>query len=119
MESPVIKTPLNRRSSISSENSKKKSSRACAPCRKRKVKCNGQQPCDRCSKTEAACVYDKPQQKKDTPKPISENHEPRLKALEQFLKQFSIILDKNEPEPPLFSNQIDSHGKGKIIIISR
>ncbi|KAI7892979.1 fungal-specific transcription factor domain-containing protein [Mucor mucedo] len=108
MEPPVTKKPLNRRSSISSDNSKKKSSRACAPCRKRKVKCNGLQPCDRCSKTEAACIYDKPQQKKDTPKPMSENHEPRLKALEQFLKQFSILLDKNEPEPPMFSSQVES-----------
>ncbi|KAI9366319.1 fungal-specific transcription factor domain-containing protein [Pilaira anomala] len=99
---------LNRRSSIESDHSKKKSSRACTPCRKRKVKCNGQQPCDRCSKTEAICIYDKPQQKKDTPKPISDNHEPRLKVLEQFLKQFSNLLDITDPEPPLFStpNQV-------------
>jgi hypothetical protein len=69
------------------------------------VKCNGQQPCDRCSKTEASCVYDKPPQKKETPKSIaSENHEPRLKALEQFLKQFSNILDKKDAESPLFSS---------------
>jgi hypothetical protein len=34
---PVNKKAINRRSSIESSQSKKKSSRACAPCRKRKV----------------------------------------------------------------------------------
>lgn len=71
------------------------------------MKCNGQKPCDRCAKTESVCEYDKPQKKKDTPKPtISDNnHEPRLKALEQFLKHFSRLLDsRQDPEPPLFSN---------------
>lgn len=69
------------------------------------MKCSGQQPCDRCSKNPAiTCIYDKPQQKKDPPKPITENHEPRLQALEKFLQQFSHVLDKRkDPEPPLFS----------------
>ncbi|KAK4518519.1 uncharacterized protein ATC70_008737 [Mucor velutinosus] len=83
---------------------KKKSSRACAPCRKRKVKCNGQLPCDRCSRTNSTCVYDKPQQKKDTPKPAIENHEPRLRALEKFLRQISNLLEVSDPDPPLYSN---------------
>ncbi|GAA5803871.1 hypothetical protein HPULCUR_009356 [Helicostylum pulchrum] len=109
MESSITKLPLNRHSSIESDQSKKKSSRACTPCRKRKVKCNGQQPCDRCAKTETICIYDRPQQKKDTPKPISDNHEPRLRVLEQFLRQFSKLLDITDPEPPLFStpNQVE------------
>jgi hypothetical protein len=77
------------------------------------VKCNGQQPCDRCEKTESICVYDKPQQKKDTPKPISDNHEPRLRALDQFLKQFSKLLDRKDPEPPLFSNPNTPQHHGK------
>ncbi|KAG2231954.1 hypothetical protein INT48_005669 [Thamnidium elegans] len=84
MESSITKLPLNRRTSIESDQFKKKSSRACTPCRKKKVKCDGQQPCDRCAKAETICIYDKPQQKKDTPKPISDNHEPRLRALEQL-----------------------------------
>lgn len=96
----------NRRPSIESDHSKKKSARACAPCRKRKVKCSGQQPCDRCAKNPAiTCIYDKPQQKKDPPKPMTDNHEPRLQALEKFLHQFSHILDqRKDPEPPLFSS---------------
>lgn len=122
------KSTLNRRSSISNDNNsaKKKSSRACAPCRKRKVsilyfffvfskavknnwpkqkvKCNGLLPCDRCSRTDATCVYDKPQQKKDTPKPTADNHEPRLRALEKFLRQISNLLEISDPDPPLYSN---------------
>ncbi|CAO3611557.1 unnamed protein product [Mucor hiemalis] len=108
MEPSLVKNTTkstNRRPSIESDESKKKFARACAPCRKRKVKCSGQQPCNCCSKNPAiTCIYDKPQQKKNPPKPITENHEPRLQALEKFLQQFSHVLDKRkDPEPPLFS----------------
>ncbi|CEP08482.1 hypothetical protein [Parasitella parasitica] len=101
----------SRSSSISNDNNsaiattiKKKSSRACAPCRKRKVKCNGLLPCDRCSRTDATCVYDKPQQKKDAPKPTADSHEPRLRALEKILRQISNLLEISDPNPPLYSN---------------
>jgi hypothetical protein len=80
------------------------------------VKCNGLLPCDRCTRTNATCVYDKPQQKKDTSSAniskasIAENHEPRLKKLQQFLRQFSNLLD-NTPmiEPLLYSNPNQIH----------
>lgn len=36
---------------------------------------------------------------------MTDNHEPRLQALEKFLHQFSHILDqRKDPEPPLFSS---------------
>jgi hypothetical protein len=34
-----------------------KTSKACEPCRRRKVKCNGQQPCDLCQQHPAHCVF--------------------------------------------------------------
>jgi hypothetical protein len=34
-----------------------KISKACEPCRRRKVKCNGQQPCDLCQQHPANCVF--------------------------------------------------------------
>jgi hypothetical protein len=34
-----------------------KISKACEPCRRRKIRCNGQQPCQLCQQTPAQCVY--------------------------------------------------------------
>ncbi|KAI8880749.1 hypothetical protein K501DRAFT_190577 [Backusella circina FSU 941] len=106
---PILKKdkPTGRRTSTSSGDvttTKKKSSRACAPCRKRKVKCNGEQPCERCSKTDTECIFDKQHQKRETPKSVADNHEPRLKKLEEFSVHFSKILEKTKVEPPFYYN---------------
>lgn len=61
-------------------------------------------PCDRCLKNNVACVYDKPQQKKETAKPVTDSHEPRLRHLQEFLKQLSKILDITETKPPLYTS---------------
>ncbi|ROV90901.1 hypothetical protein VMCG_09976 [Cytospora schulzeri] len=34
-----------------------KNPKACEPCRRRKVRCNGQSPCNRCEKKPSECVY--------------------------------------------------------------
>jgi hypothetical protein len=34
-----------------------KISKACEPCRRRKIRCNGQQPCQLCQQTPAQCTY--------------------------------------------------------------
>ncbi|KAL9550532.1 hypothetical protein MBANPS3_004695 [Mucor bainieri] len=104
MEANLKKKSTSKKNADDNNTIKKKASRACAPCRKRKVKCNGQLPCDRCSRTDTTCEYDKPQQKKDAPKPAIENHEPRLRALEKILRQISNLLEVSDPDPPLYSN---------------
>lgn len=34
-----------------------KNPKACEPCRRRKVRCNGQSPCNRCERKPSECVY--------------------------------------------------------------
>ncbi|KAJ4395806.1 hypothetical protein N0V93_000020 [Gnomoniopsis smithogilvyi] len=36
---------------------RKRAKKACEPCRRDKLKCNGQSPCSRCSKTQKECLY--------------------------------------------------------------
>ncbi|KAG1175355.1 hypothetical protein G6F70_004247 [Rhizopus microsporus] len=100
-----------RRSSVGSE-SKRKSPRACIPCRKRKVKCDGQSPCDRCVKANSACAFDKPPSKKESIKSTTESHTVKLKKLEQKLTQLSAVIDTEVPEPPLFPNSGPSKSEG-------
>ncbi|KAL0092552.1 hypothetical protein J3Q64DRAFT_1719525 [Phycomyces blakesleeanus] len=51
-------TLKKRRSSITEATKKNKASQACSACRKRKVKCDGDQPCTRCQKTASECIFD-------------------------------------------------------------
>ncbi|KAI8981687.1 hypothetical protein BDF20DRAFT_818191, partial [Mycotypha africana] len=59
-----------------------KISRACDECRKRKVKCDGAQPCGRCKKSNTECVFAKLPPKKGPPKQYMDNLENRLQRVE-------------------------------------
>ncbi|KAI8875547.1 hypothetical protein K501DRAFT_233519 [Backusella circina FSU 941] len=66
-----------------------KISRACDECRKRKVKCDGVQPCSRCRKSNAECVFAKLPPKRGPPKQYMENLENRLQRVEKALSLLS------------------------------
>lgn len=64
-----------------------KISKACEPCRRRKIRCNGQQPCQLCQQTPANCVY-------------------RAKARHRMSARQKAALDNNDtntPTTPLLS----------------
>ncbi|KAL7314577.1 hypothetical protein PS15m_006132 [Mucor circinelloides] len=71
-----------------------KISRACDECRKRKVKCDGVQPCGRCRKSNAECVFAKLPPKRGPPKQYMENLENRLQRVEKALKSMSNPIKK-------------------------
>ncbi|KAI8970196.1 fungal-specific transcription factor domain-containing protein [Mycotypha africana] len=106
---PKSKSTTTEEKTLKNDNAKKKASRACIPCRKRKVKCDGLFPCERCLKADTTCVYDKPQQKKDSAlRQHIDINEARLDRIEQFLKHFSIMLDTANDEvvdAPLLANR--------------
>ncbi|GAA5799185.1 fungal-specific transcription factor domain-containing protein [Helicostylum pulchrum] len=71
-----------------------KISRACDECRKRKVKCDGVQPCGRCKKSNAECVFAKLPPKRGPPKQYMENLENRLQRVEKALKSVTAPVRK-------------------------
>ncbi|GAN08528.1 binuclear zinc transcription factor [Mucor ambiguus] len=71
-----------------------KISRACDECRKRKVKCDGVQPCSRCRKSNAECVFAKLPPKRGPPKQYMENLENRLQRVEKALKSMASPIKK-------------------------
>ncbi|CAO3600519.1 unnamed protein product [Absidia cylindrospora] len=62
---------------------------ACSECRRKKTKCNGEQPCRNCQKSSVPCVYptSHTDDKRNGPsKAALEAIEERLKAIEDMLK---------------------------------
>ncbi|KAI8980494.1 fungal-specific transcription factor domain-containing protein [Pilobolus umbonatus] len=68
-----------------------KVSRACDECRKRKVRCDGAQPCARCQKSSADCIFSNVTPKRGPPKQYIEPFENRLKLIEKILNTLDII----------------------------
>ncbi|KAI9315896.1 hypothetical protein BX666DRAFT_265899 [Dichotomocladium elegans] len=68
------------------QNRRNKTTRACDECRKRKVKCDGVQPCARCRKSETPCVFAKIPPKRGPPKQYVELLEQRLQVIERALQ---------------------------------
>ncbi|KAG2187847.1 hypothetical protein INT44_000597, partial [Umbelopsis vinacea] len=71
-----------------------KISRACDECRKRKVKCDGAQPCYRCRKSETPCIFVKSAPRRGPPKQYVELLETRLRMVEKALT----FLEKSNDE---------------------
>ncbi|KAI8876175.1 hypothetical protein K501DRAFT_289031 [Backusella circina FSU 941] len=76
---------------------------ACSECRRKKTKCNGEQPCRNCQKSSVQCVYPAATQADDRrnggpSKAALEAIEDRLKTIEDMLKT---ILQSQVPVPDL------------------
>lgn len=75
------------------------------------MKCNGQLPCQRCLRSDITCLYDVPQQKKETPKPTTESHEPRLKRITDSMRHYKQLTRPKTtlpPPPPPIARQLKS-----------
>ncbi|OZJ02379.1 hypothetical protein BZG36_04441 [Bifiguratus adelaidae] len=64
---------------------RQKIGRACDECRKRKIKCNGAQPCERCIRSKIACKFDTPPIRRGPPKQYMDQFEKRLRQVEHAL----------------------------------
>ncbi|KAI7863417.1 fungal-specific transcription factor domain-containing protein [Spinellus fusiger] len=69
---------------------KNKVARACDECRRKKVRCNGGQPCVRCRKALFQCFYSKVAPKRGPPKQYVETLEPRLRRVESVLDSLTL-----------------------------
>lgn len=75
---------------------------ACGECRRKKTKCNGEQPCRSCEKSGVACIYPSATQHQDDKrshfnKAALESIEERLKTIENMLR---MILQSSQNSPP-------------------
>ncbi|GLA37526.1 hypothetical protein AnigIFM63309_004465 [Aspergillus niger] len=60
--------------------------KACNDCKRRKIKCNGQSPCQRCGRQRIDCVYESPPR----PESSTENHE----TLDRLLIQMTAMQEQ-------------------------
>ncbi|PUU80439.1 fungal-specific transcription factor domain-domain-containing protein, partial [Tuber borchii] len=72
--------------------------RACDECRRKKIKCDGKQPCTHCTVYSYECTYDQPSNRRRNPAPqYIEALETRLHRMEALLKVLLPDVDVNHP----------------------
>ncbi|KAH8552350.1 fungal-specific transcription factor domain-containing protein [Umbelopsis sp. PMI_123] len=84
-----------------------KISRACDECRKRKVKCDGAQPCYRCRKSDTTCIFVKSAPRRGPPKQYVELLETRLRMVEKALT----FLERSNDEQRIIVDDADDGTK--------
>ncbi|KAG2230481.1 hypothetical protein INT48_002999 [Thamnidium elegans] len=92
-ELPERKNRLSSNSGIK----RNKVSRACDECRKRKVRCDGAQPCARCQKSSTECIFSNVTPKRGPPKQYLEQFESRLKTIDTVLQVLELPFDALKP----------------------
>ncbi|CAK7206415.1 Gypsy retrotransposon integrase-like protein 1 [Sporothrix eucalyptigena] len=72
--------------------------RACDECRRKKIKCDGKQPCTHCSVYSYECTYDKPSNRRRNPAPqYIEALESKLQRAETLLRKFMPDVNLDDP----------------------
>ncbi|KAI1313754.1 hypothetical protein F5Y03DRAFT_337747 [Xylaria venustula] len=86
---PTSTVPLQQRRRVT---------RACDECRRKKIKCDGKQPCTHCQVYSYECTYDKPSNRRRNPAPqYIEALENKLSRAETLLRKFMPDVDLNDP----------------------
>ncbi|TGO16478.1 hypothetical protein BTUL_0027g00070 [Botrytis tulipae] len=72
--------------------------RACDECRRKKIKCDGKQPCTHCTVYSYDCTYDQPSNRRRNPAPqYVESLELRLQRAESIIKAYLPNINLNDP----------------------
>ncbi|PHH78859.1 hypothetical protein CDD82_2800 [Ophiocordyceps australis] len=88
------KTAVQGSSSAQPIQKRRRVTRACDECRRKKIKCDGKQPCTHCSVYSYECTYDKPSNRRRNPAPqYIEALENRLQLAENLLRKFMPDVD--------------------------
>ncbi|KAI9872540.1 MAG: hypothetical protein M1830_001505 [Pleopsidium flavum] len=86
---PKVPLPMQKRRRVT---------RACDECRRKKIKCDGKQPCTHCTVYSYDCTYDQPSNRRRNPVPqYIEALENRLQRAEALLKTVLPDVDLNDP----------------------
>ncbi|EXJ81245.1 hypothetical protein A1O3_07535 [Capronia epimyces CBS 606.96] len=87
--------------------------RACDECRRKKIKCDGKQPCTHCTVYSYECTYDQPSNRRRNPAPQY------IEALEQRLHKAESILRSVLPNLDLDDPKFDARSVEQLIETSR
>ncbi|KAH8595788.1 fungal-specific transcription factor domain-containing protein [Bisporella sp. PMI_857] len=88
--------------------------RACDECRRKKIKCDGKQPCTHCTVYSYDCTYDQPSNRRRNPAPqYIEALETRLQRAETLLKTALPNVDLNDPNIDALVQQARQAGYAK------
>ncbi|KAF2716785.1 fungal transcriptional regulatory protein [Polychaeton citri CBS 116435] len=80
------------------DTARRRVTRACDECRRKKIKCDGKQPCTHCTVYSYECTYDQPSNRRRNPAPqYVENLEHRVHRAETLLHILIPNLDLNDP----------------------
>ncbi|KAL1909294.1 Gypsy retrotransposon integrase-like protein 1 [Sporothrix stenoceras] len=90
--------------------------RACDECRRKKIKCDGKQPCTHCSVYSYECTYDKPSNRRRNPAPqYIEALESRLQRAETLLRKFMPDVDLADPNlDPMVQQEFQNRERARI-----
>ncbi|CAK7208594.1 Gypsy retrotransposon integrase-like protein 1 [Sporothrix bragantina] len=89
--------------------------RACDECRRKKIKCDGKQPCTHCSVYSYECTYDKPSNRRRNPAPqYIEALENKLQRAEALLRKFMPDVDLTDPNlDPLVQQEFQNRERAR------
>ncbi|KFA65461.1 hypothetical protein S40285_00491 [Stachybotrys chlorohalonatus IBT 40285] len=95
--------------------------RACDECRRKKIKCDGKQPCTHCSVYSYECTYDKPSNRRRNPAPqYIEALEGRLQRAESLLKKFLPDVDLADPDlDPAIQQEFHNREKARATQVAK
>ncbi|KAG5954665.1 hypothetical protein E4U58_007522 [Claviceps cyperi] len=90
--------------------------RACDECRRKKIKCDGKQPCTHCSVYSYDCTYDKPSNRRRNPAPqYIEALESRLQRAEGLLRKFMPDVDLADPNlDPAVQQEFNAREQARV-----
>lgn len=83
--------------------------RACDECRRKKIKCDGKQPCTHCSVYSYECTYDQPSNRRRNPAPQY------IEALESRLHKAEALLRVVLPDLNLDDPRFDVHATEQLL----
>ncbi|PWY92343.1 hypothetical protein BO70DRAFT_357455 [Aspergillus heteromorphus CBS 117.55] len=83
--------------------------RACDECRRKKIKCDGKQPCTHCTVYSYECTYDQPSNRRRNPAPQY------VEALENRLHKAEALLRVVLPDLNLDDPQFDVHASEQML----
>ncbi|EAS32699.1 C6 transcription factor [Coccidioides immitis RS] len=83
--------------------------RACDECRRKKIKCDGKQPCTHCTVYSYACTYDQPSNRRRNPAPQY------IEALEARLQKAEALLRAVLPDVDLDDPSFDASNVGELV----
>ncbi|CZT49777.1 related to transcriptional activator Mut3p [Rhynchosporium secalis] len=91
--------------------------RACDECRRKKIKCDGKQPCTHCTVYSYDCTYDQPSNRRRNPAPqYIEALETRLHRAENLLRSVLPNVDLNDPNIDALIQQRTQSAKGSQVL---